>query len=258
MPLLIVLHGGGGDGRGMEKLTYGGLNLLADAEGFAVAYPDGIEKHWNDGRGGVAERAAREDIPDVGFISALIDGLVSSGSVDPSRVYAAGISNGGMMSFRLACQLSEKIAAVAIVSSSMPLAWASNCGPKKPVSVLILGGTKDPLVPYEGGFVKVFRKTRGEVIGVMRAAEIWAGLNGCRGPRNRDLADPNPGDSLSIKQYAWDSGREDSEVILYEIQGGGHTWPGGRQYLPEFIVGKTCFDLDANREIWNFFKRHHR
>jgi polyhydroxybutyrate depolymerase len=108
-PLLIALHGGGGTGKKMEKLTLGGFNKLSDREGFIVVYPDGIEKHWNDGRENVSYRAHREKVDDVGFLSALIDALMKERNIDRNLVYVTGISNGAMMSFRLACELSQKI-----------------------------------------------------------------------------------------------------------------------------------------------------
>ncbi|HEX9976401.1 MAG TPA: PHB depolymerase family esterase, partial [Dehalococcoidales bacterium] len=129
MPLLIALHGGGGTGQGMVTLTQGSLNSLADKEGFIVVYPDGIENQWNDGREGDFTMVNREEIDDVGFISTLIDHLSQKHKIDNQRIYATGISNGAMMSYRLACELSNKIAAVAPVCGAMPLDSASRCSP---------------------------------------------------------------------------------------------------------------------------------
>jgi polyhydroxybutyrate depolymerase len=138
IPLLIVLHGGGGIGEGMVKLTQGGFNKLSDKEGFIVVYPDGIEKHWNDGRENVKYRAHREKIDDIGFISALIEHFEKQYNIDIKRVYATGISNGAMMSFRLGCELSEKMAAIAPVAGSMPENLPTRCSPSRSISVLII------------------------------------------------------------------------------------------------------------------------
>jgi polyhydroxybutyrate depolymerase len=154
LPLLIALHGGGGSGEKMEELTLRGFNRLSDKEGFIVVYPDGIEKHWNDGRENVKYRAHREKIDDVGFISALIDYLVKQYNIDIKQVYATGISNGAMMSFRLGCELSEKIAAIAPVAGSMPENLPTRCSPSRSISVLIISNTEDPLVPW-GGWVSL-------------------------------------------------------------------------------------------------------
>jgi len=122
LPLVIVLHGGGGTGEDQVKLTEGGLNTLADKEGFIVVYPDGFDKHWNDGRSGeeTGYRTQEENIDDVGFISSLISYFIKELNIDPKRVYVTGMSNGAMMSYRLACELTEKIAAVAPVAGNMP------------------------------------------------------------------------------------------------------------------------------------------
>lgn len=159
------------------------------------------------------------------------------------------------MTFRLGCELSQKLAGLGVIASSLPSRWGKECSPMKPLSLLIMAGTADPLVPYGGGFVKVFRKTRGEVLAVMESVRIWARTNGCQGPQERMLEDPNPDDGMNVSLRTWNAGRNGTEVELYEIQGGGHTWPGGRQYLPKFIVGKALKDLDATRVLWDFFKR---
>jgi polyhydroxybutyrate depolymerase len=257
--LLIALHGGGGKGKGMWMLTKGGLNELADKDGFIVAYPDGYKKHWNDGRRGTNDPAHNKNIDDVGFIKALIDTMIVKHHVDPSRIYVAGISNGGMMAYRLACELSDRIAAIAVVATAMPLTMPQNCSPSNPVSVIAFSGTQDPLVPFEGDEVKVGLRTRGKVLSVYQSVKYWINRNGCAATADvTKLPDFAPGDGTRVRKEVYADGKEDSEVILYVIEGGGHTWPGGLQYLGERTIGKTCQDIDANELIWEFFKRHSR
>jgi len=259
VPLLIVLHGGGGTGEGMVKLTQGGFNKLSDKEGFIVVYPDGIEKHWNDGRENVAYRAYREKIDDVGFISALIDHLARQYNIDIRRVYVTGISNGAMMSFRLACELSEKITAIAPVAGSMSENMPSQCSPLRSISVLIISDTADPLVPWGGGEIRFGLRKFGRVLAVAETVKFWSTHNQCSSPPNITWEpDRDPKDGTRVRREAYNQCRENSEVALYVIEGGGHTWPGGLQYLPEWMIGKTSRDIDANEVIWDFLRKHVR
>ena len=259
MPLLIVLHGGGGTGEGMVKLTLRGFNRLSEKEGFIVVYPDGIEKHWNDGRENVSYRAHRERIDDVGFIAALIDVLAKQYSIDLNRVYATGISNGAMMSFRLGCELSEKITAIAPVAGSMPESLPARCLPSRPVPVLMISNTDDRLVPWGGGDIRFGRKTFGRALSVPETVKYWINHNQCSSSAAISMEpDRDPQDGTRVRKEWYNQCRESSEVILYAIEGGGHTWPGGDQYLPQWIIGKTNRDIDANEVIWDFFKKHAR
>jgi polyhydroxybutyrate depolymerase len=257
IPLLIVLHGGGGTGEGMVNLSQGGFNKLSDKEGFIVVYPDGIEKHWNDGRENASYRAHREKIDDVGFISALVEHLAKEHNIDMKRVYVTGISNGAMMSFRLACELSEKITAIAPVSGAMPENLPARCSPSRPIPVLMISNTDDRLVPWEGGDIRFGRKTFGRTLSVPETVKYWVNHNQCSLPPTVSVEpDRDPKDGTRVRKELYNQCREGSEVVLYAIEGGGHTWPGGHQYLPEWMVGKTSRDIDANEVIWDFFRRH--
>jgi polyhydroxybutyrate depolymerase len=161
-PLVFALHGGGGTGKKMNRLT--DFNRLSDQHGFIVIYPDAVEKHWNDGRGLTDYRAQRENIDDVGFISNLIDVIAGDYAIDRKRVYVTGASNGAMMSFRLACELTDKITAIAPVIGALGENISEKCTPSKPIPVFIIGGTGDPLVPWNGGHVHLFRKKLGSVL----------------------------------------------------------------------------------------------
>ncbi|HJR04356.1 MAG TPA: PHB depolymerase family esterase [Methylomirabilota bacterium] len=252
VPLVLVFHGGGGSGLGTERLTR--FSELGDREGVLVAYPEGVGRNWYDGREfTTGSRAHRERIDDVGFVAAMLDAVARAHAVDPGRIYATGISNGAVFSHYLAAHLSARIAAIAPVVGGIadpPDAWLR---PDRPVSVLILQGTTDPLVPYRGGAVAF---GRGRIIDTEEAARRWARLNGAEAePRSTPL--PAPGkDHCGGLRLTYPGGRDGSEVVLVRLDGGGHTWPGGTQYLPEGLVGRVCRDFTATSVIWEFFRAH--
>jgi len=253
-PLVIVLHGGGGAGKGMVKLT--GFNALADRETFIVVYPDGFENHWNDGRGAQWQSHV-ENTDDVGFISALIDRLSDELNIDAKRVYVTGISNGGMMSHRLGCELSQKIAAISPVASNIPVNMASVWSPSRPMPVLIINGTDDPLERWEGGEIRLGRNTYGVVVSVADTVKFWVDKDGCSSPPVvTQLPDKAPHDGTTVWTEVYGGCEGGAEVVLYAIEGGGHTWPGGIQYLPEWVIDKTSREFNASEVIWQFFKEH--
>ena len=248
--LVIALHGGLGQGHSMETLS--GFSQLADHEGFLVAYPDGLGRRWRDGRtlpkGMVADNA-----DDVGFMSALIDDASRLHPVDPKRIFATGISNGAMFSHYLALKLGDRIAAIAPVAGGIATGVAVDFHSSTPVSVLIINGRQDPLVPYEGGPVA---KTRGSIVSTVRALQLWLDADDLHGEaRVRNVVAKKTGD-CSEQWQTWSGGRNGSALTLVALAGGGHTWPGGTQYLPKAIVGAVCPELDASRVIWDFFRQH--
>jgi polyhydroxybutyrate depolymerase len=262
-PLVIALHGGGGTAEKMVEHTLGGFNKLSDKEGFIVVYPDGIGKNWNDGRSKeeTKHRAHEENIDDTGFISALIDYFIKEHNINPKCVYVTGISNGAIMSYRLACELNDKIAAIAPVDGNMSQNFFPRCSPSKPISVLAINNVKDPLVPWNGGDIRgpSGLKKLGKVLSVAQTIEFWVKHNECSpSPTITEEPDRDPKDGTRVRREVYGGGKDSTEVILYAIEGGGHTWPGGYQYLSTSIVGKTSKDIDANEVIWNFFKKHSR
>ncbi len=246
LPVVMVLHGGGSRGRAIERLVK--FQPIADREGFLVVYPDAQDRLWNDGRA----TTRREDAADVNFLSLILDELSQQYPIDSKRVYATGISNGGFMTQRLACELTDRIAAVATVDATMPQDLAPQCQPSRPVSVLIMAGTEDPFVPYEGGSVQ--SANGGKILSVPDSAQMWAQLNGCS--LNEEVTPlPNQADDgTRIEKTVYPNCRAGSNVVLYTVDGGGHTWPGGPQYLPQRIIGKTSQDINASEVIWSFFE----
>ncbi len=246
MPLVLLLHGSGGDAEKMEQLT--GFIAIAEREKFILAYPEGMNQQWNDGRG------RNEEINDVGFIRTLIDFLVMEYKIDSNKVYVAGMSNGGSMSIRLACELADKIAAVAAVASTVDSAIDANCQTTKPIPIMLIIGDKDKLVPVNGGIVP--RLPKSTILSHQAIVEKWARRDGCNlQPAITSLPELKH-DATTVTKRVYSGGKNNTEVISYVIGNGGHTWPGGYQYLPSMLVGKTTQDLNASEVIWEFFKRH--
>jgi polyhydroxybutyrate depolymerase len=255
VPLVLIFHGGNGTPAFAERESK--FSELADLQGFLVAYPQGFGKSWNDGRGVKAIPAQRNNVDDVAFVAALIDDTSRIHKVDPKRIYATGISNGAIFSHYLADNLSSRIAAIAPVAGGMPETLEKAFKPEEPVSVLILNGTKDPIVPYLGGDIALLGAKRGRIISTEEAAGKWAAHNRCeRVPTLEVVPNKNPNDGCFPKKLSYANCRVGTEVVLYRMEGAGHTWPDGLQYLPERLVGKVCRDFSATQLIWEFFKAH--
>ncbi|HEX7028857.1 MAG TPA: PHB depolymerase family esterase [Gammaproteobacteria bacterium] len=255
LPLILVLHGGGGTVKNMLSHTDSCFSGLADRDGAYIVYPEGVKKQWNDDRPDPISYAHRENIDDSGFIEKIIRTMIRDYRVDPGKVFVTGISNGGMMSFRLAMDLPDMIAAVAPVAASIPAAGKDRISRINSTSLLLLNGTEDPLVPYNGGDIIVFWKNRGKVIPTEDAIDLWKKELECSsGPRATTLSDQDPGDGTRVYRKEYSDCRDNGKVVLYKIEGGGHTWPGGRPNLPERRVGRTSRDISACNVIWGFFK----
>ena len=257
--LVIALHGGGGKGARLDAMTNSQLTRAAQARKWVVVFPEGIDNGWNDGRTPVTRRdKARAKVDDIGFIGALIDRMIAEHQIDESRVYVLGMSNGGFMSFRVALELSDRVAAVAAVTASLGIVHI-DANPKKPVGVLVMNGTKDPLIPYNGGMVKLFGVDRGEILSTEATVDWWAKRNNCRDTGDaRHKPDTSQIDSTRVMVQKRSDCDDQVEVVLYKIEGGGHTWPRGIQYLPERAIGKVSHDIDAAADIFTFLSRHRR
>jgi polyhydroxybutyrate depolymerase len=249
-PVVLIYHGALTNGDMVSAFT--GLNKKADEAGFLAVYPNGNGNGkrtfvWNSG--GLRSKAVDQKYDDVAFTSALLDDLATIANVDARRIYATGLSNGGMMCYRLAAELSDRIAAIAPVAGTMSI---SDAKPHRPVSVLHFHGTVDKLVPYTGA------DERARLIipfkSVDETMHIWAKINGCpETPAVAEIPDIAD-DGTTVERKTWGPGTDGSEVVLYVVVGGGHTWPGRER--PVRLLGKATRDISANDLIWDFFQKH--
>ncbi len=249
--LVIVLHGGGGNGFGMSRLTH--FDRIADDHGFIAVYPDGADEFWADGRG--VTDADDRGIDDVGFLLALLDTLVAKHRVDPARVFAAGISNGGFMAQRLACDHADRIAAIASVGASLPRALADRCRPARPVPALFVHGTEDTLIPYAGGLVTGRSGRSAVLLSAPDSVRRWAERSGATAELGPAEIPNTSGDPTRLVRTGY-TGAADVELVT--VEGGGHTWPGGIQYAPARMIGLTSRAMDASAVIGAFFAAHMR
>ncbi|MBY0229848.1 MAG: hypothetical protein K2W96_11250 [Gemmataceae bacterium] len=242
-PLVLALHGAGMTGAMM--MGFCGLNAKAQAEGFVVAYPDGRGLVWN--AGGLKGEFARRKPDDVRFLSRLIDEVSGLVRIDESRVYATGMSNGGMMCYRLGDELSHRLAAVAPVAGTMAIPRAA---PKRALPLLHLHCRGDRIVPYD-------RPERSPLTRVASfrsapaSAEAWAVATGCEKEAKTSILSPQDGSRTRIVRQEWAGGK--GGVVLISIDGGGHLWPG-RPFPLGLIAPVNA--LSANDSIWEFFKKH--
>ena len=252
IPLVLVFHGGGSTPEGMSRYTR--FDDLADKNGFIVVYPEGTKRQWNDGR------LAAPKVDDVAFVRAILDEIEKNYTVDTHRIYATGISNGAIFSQRLACEMSGTLAAIAPVAGTMPTVYSPSCKPAAPISVLMVHGTDDPLVPYNGGMIRVGSLgIGGNVWSAADTINYWKEHDHCSSqPKRNSAPDADPTDGTTISEDEYAGCRDGTSVLLYTVNGGGHTWPGGFQYLPESFIGKTSKDMDATEVIWRFFASHPR
>lgn len=281
-PVVILLHGTNQDPDDIERLTR--FDELADKDGVIVVYPAALHGRWNvgvrpqqrprmgpgprrrwgypgggypGGGGGYpgGQRPNREPDQqhrmgppeDVAFINQMLDQIGSKFSADSSRIYAVGLSAGGMMSLRLGCAISDRIAAVAAVGAAMPKTMV--CVPSRPVPAVMVNGTSDPVVPYGGG---TEHNLNLQTLSVEDSAKAWAKINHCaEKPEHSKLPAHGKG-GMETKVETYGGCQQNAQVVLYSVKGAGNTWPGGEQYEAEKAVGKTSSDLDANQVIWSF------
>ncbi len=256
LPVIFALHGGGGDYK--RIIRYYNLNHLADENGFIIVYPNAINKAWS--MSCVSSRVNKIDnsVDDVHFISSLLNYLITDYKVDSKRVFCTGISRGGVFSLFLAWQLSDRITAIAPVCASMPQAISYEYTFKHQTPVLLINGTEDPLISYNGGPGKMNTGNAGSEKAKMLPTETLVSkitaLNQCTVmPVVTHLPDADPGDGCTATDYYYSCSTGQVEFI--KIDGGGHAWPGGVQYLPKVFIGKVCNDFRAEEKIFEFFKK---
>ncbi len=240
MPLVFNFHGLGSNAN--EQFAYTLLHTVAAEEGFILVYPNGTENSvgvpfWNAGFG------VGETVDDVGFTIAILDELVAELSVDESRVYSTGMSNGGYFSYKLACEHSNRFAAVASVTGSMVVSEFENCSPERPVPIMQFHGTEDPTVNFDGDEFSV---------SIEDVVDLWIDINDCDPmPLFTEVPDIDNEDQSTAEHFVYVNSETLNAVEFYKINGGGHTWPGA-----DFIIGVTNQDIDASTLIWEFFSKH--
>lgn len=267
-PLVFVLHGGGGSAtRTWEQDSGRSWRSLADAHGFVLVLPQGLPSSidasgyfWNDCRFATDIDPMASSADDVGFINHLIDVIWESSSVDLRRVYVAGASNGGMMTYRLAIEVGERFAAAAGIIANLP--DPSECpSASVPIPMLIMNATDDPLMPFDGGCVALSQCDRGEVMSSDATVEYWVRANGASRESSVEKL-PNrswfDGSRVTVERYA--GGEDGMDVVYYIIEGGGHKIPGFERDPIAYraIAGRKNRDIDAPTEIWSFFDVHSR
>jgi polyhydroxybutyrate depolymerase len=253
-PVVVVLHGGGGNAENAAKMT--GFDAEADRDGFIVIYPNGTDESrplmnlfgksfrtWN--AGGCCGYARDNGIDDVGFIRAVVTAVIKDNGADPKRVYATGMSNGGMLAYRLACEASDVFAAVAPVSAIQDL---QGCKPTQAVSIFHIHGAKDDNVPIAGGVGKkaLDQEGRRGRPPVQQSIDFWVKRDGC----TVTVTSQEPGVDM-VNYGGCEAG---TDVQYYKVLDGGHAWPGGERISR--TADAPSHALDATYEIWRFFSAH--
>ena len=259
-PLVIVLHGN--TQGGVDMVTRTSWPLVAKRDHFAVLYPDGLDHAWADLRPDETRtgRAPPTSADDVAFIARLVEKFIADGTADARRVYVTGISNGGAMAMTLVCARADLFAAAASVIMNLTEESARACHPQRPVPMLVMNGTADPLIPYEGGR-GTSRFAADGFWSTARTLEFWRRANGCdvKDATATDLNDRNPEDQSTVTRIASHCPQA-RDVVLYRVNGGGHRMPG---HFPDAnfpkiatgLLGPQNGDIDGADTIWAFFNR---
>ena len=240
------MHGLGSNAA--QQQFYTAMDAVADTGNFIVVYPNGMPsdtigdgKQWNVGQ----NTPFHSGVDDVGFLSSLLDSLLSFYSIDTTRIYSTGMSMGGFMSYRLACELEHRIAAIASVTGVMLDSLPHYCQNYQPIPVLQMHGTSDSIVPYNG---------LAGLVSVENTVSHWIQHNNCSTtPTTTTFPDIFTNDNCTVEKFHYAAGDDSSEVILYKVTNGGHSWPGG---FPVPSLGNTNMDITATHEIWHFFRQH--
>jgi polyhydroxybutyrate depolymerase len=242
MPLVLMLHGGFGSASQILRHQGGEMNRLAEEAGFIVVYPEAVGRSWDFGEGAVSAGRRGHHVDDLAYLTAVIDRVAVAYPVDRERVFATGISQGGQASFFLACKRPGLIRAIAPVSMSLPDFLADDCARMPPTPVLMMNGTADRLVPYDGGPITVDRRDRGNVLGAEATLALLRQRNGCSGaPVTKRIG--------SVERREWSCA---APLVHYKIGGGGHNWPPYGGTLRKDGINT---DIHASVEVLAFFSR---
>jgi polyhydroxybutyrate depolymerase len=289
-PVVLILHDADNDALDMIRLSR--FDATADEHGVIAVYPNALRRRWTNleadapqqnrggyggrhggmggggmggggmgggmgrqrgGQGGGGRGAGRQSGNDLAFFNAMLDQLDTEYSVDDSRVFATGFSDGGFMDFQLGCNLANRIAAIAPVGAEMAKSQEEFCKnwTFRPVALLMINGTEDPVLPYKG------RSAPPSTISAPDTAKDWAKTAGCAKSAQRTTLPPRASGGLQTNVDSYSDCTQGTEVMLYSIVDGGHFWPGGEQpYVPANKIGKSSDDLEANELIWKFFAAH--
>jgi polyhydroxybutyrate depolymerase len=249
-PVVLAFHGGGANAHNM--VSFSGLNQKADQSGFIAVYPEGtgrLERMLTFNAGNCCGQASARNVDDVAFVRHVLDDLEGVANVDRRRVFATGMSNGAMMAYRLASEMSDRIAAIAPVSGPM---GTKDCRPGRAVPVMHFHGDADEFAPFSGG--KGRGPTGTDFYSVDHSINAWVDANECKkNPRTTQLPDREK-DGTTVKQVRYEFGKEGAEVVLVVIEGGGHTWPGNEPRMRS--LGVSTRDISANDMMWEFFQQH--
>jgi polyhydroxybutyrate depolymerase len=250
-PLVVVLHGGSQDAAvtASETLPTFAWRTIADREKILVAFPNGLSNQWNDCR---SDKTNRSTANDSRFVSDVIDSVSAQRSVDSSRIYATGSSNGGMMTYRVALDLAAKFAGIGAVIANLPVDPLQVCSatPPNAMSVVIMNGTSDPLMPYEGGGVAM-STTSGTVRSADATRDFWVTANGCSTTAAiENLPDIVAADGVTITRETYSGCRGNHKVAFFRAVGGGHTMPS----LRYFTSGRQSRDIEGAEEIWKVLR----
>lgn len=262
VPLVFLLHGGGSEsadltGENGFQAPYKEWLRIADEEKFIVLFPNGETsplggQGWNDCR---ADATTNPTVDDVHFFDTLLEQFSGRYSIDSDRIYVSGTSNGGHMSIRLALERSRVVAAIAPIVAAMPEVPCSE--PDEPISILFILGTEDPLSPYEGGEVSPVTGGRGTVLSAQESVNLWTLFNQTDStPMVVELPDINMMDNSTVTQYTYSNGLQGTEVVLLEVDGGGHVEPSINQQYSialELLLGAQNHDFEMARVVWSFF-----
>lgn len=250
MPVVLVLHDDGGSGSTMEAMTKGRFNRIADQQRLLIAYPDGVDRTWRH------ERIAQPS-GDTHFLRTVLDDLERRYPVNRQRIFIAGMGSGGMFALRVGCDQPEFATAIATVGASLPAKDAIACRPDRVRPLLMINGTDDPGTPWLGGTIKLADNITSEVLSAPESFEHWSMLGDCALPITGMPRDTAPNDGTKFIRHLARECRDGAEVRLYEVVGGGHTWPGG-DALGQRAVGKVSREINAADSIWEFFARYGR
>ena len=246
MPLVLNLHGY--TSNAFQQVFYSSMTTVAESNDFMLVFPEGTTDQygvtfWNS-------EIAGEDVDDLGYLIALIDSMIVNYQVDADRVYMCGMSNGGFMSYYSACEMTDKIAAIASVTGTMNNVIYDNCNPTRSIPVLEIHGTQDSTVPYLGlensGSFQTMMATEDVV-------DFWVNHNNCSQTEVIELENLSSTDLSTVTRFSYTGGTNGASVELYRVNEGGHTWPGSIISLPGIV---TNHDINASEVIWEFFNQY--